>query len=261
MDTLARRSLLPQIASLFAAQARAYCLSALIAGAFGIAAMTLVSMLITRGAAELDWDPVAIWKSMTFFHQMLFVFGMLLALWAPILLAARGVCRIATDQLAGQPVSLNKILSDMVRFIPAALVYALIIGFPMMIGVSILIVPGIVVASAFVLVVPTGANESLGIFATLRRGVSLGMRVFGKALLLTLGSGALIIVLILFRIAFMDRFLPSAYTSLYAVRFALTYIPSLLVLILANISFTLLYHEARAVEVPPFPDGPPAVQP
>ena len=72
---------------------------------------------------------------------------------------------------------------------------------------------------------------------------------------------ALIIALIILRIAFFDRFLPSTYTSLFAVRFALTYVPSLLVLILANISFTLLYQEARAMDAPPTPGGPPPIQP
>ncbi len=261
MDTLARRSLLPHMASLFAAQARAYCLSALIAGAFGIASLTVVSMLIARGAAEAGWDPVTIWKSMTFSRQMLTVFGMLLALWAPILIAARGVCRITTDQLSGQAISLSRVLSDMARFIPAALVYALIIGVPTMIGSSIFFIPGFVLASIFVLIVPTSTNESLGIIAALRRGVSLSWRVLNKALLLTFVSGVLVGLLVVLRILFLDRLISSANSSLFVVRFALTYIPALLVLILANISFTLLYHEARAVEVPPFPDGPPAVQP
>jgi hypothetical protein len=249
------------MASLFAAQARAYCLSALIAGALGIAAMTVVSMLMVRGAAEVGWDPVAIWKSMTYSHQLLAVFGMLFALWTPILLAARGVCRITTSQLAGQPISLRDVLVDMARFIPAALIYALIIGVPALIGSSILFIPGIVIASLFVLVIPTSTNESLGIFATLRRGLSLGGRVFGKELLLTLASGAAVGLLLVLRIVFVDRFIPGTYSSLFAIRFALTYIPALLVLILANISFTLLYQEAHALEASPAPGSPSGLQP
>src|SRR5262249_12255893 len=116
-------------------------------------------------------------------------------------------------------------------------------------------VPGIVIASLFVLVVPTSVFESLGIFAAFRRGISLGNRVFAKELLLTLGAGDLTVVLILFRIVFFDRFLPGTRSSLFALRFALTYIPALLVLILANICFTLLYQEARAAEKPPASPG------
>jgi hypothetical protein len=261
MTTLARPSLLSRMASLFAAQARVYCLSTLIAGALGIAALTVVSMLMVRGGAEVGWDPVAIWRSMTFSHQLLAVFGMLCALWTPILLAARGVCRITTSQLAGQSISLRDVLVDMARFIPAAFVYALIIGVPTLIGSSILFIPGIAIASLFVLVVPTSTNESLGIFATLRRGVSLGGRVFGKELLLTLAAGASVGLLLVLRIVFLDRFIPGTYSSLFALRFALTYIPSLLVLILANISFTLEYHEARAVETVPVPGGSTPYQP
>jgi hypothetical protein len=261
MTSLARPSLLSRMATLFAAQARVYCLSTLIAGALGIAALTVVSMLMVRGAAEVGWDPVAIWRSMTFSHQLLAVFGMLFALWAPILLAARGVCRITRSQLAGQPISLPDVLGDMARFIPAALVYALIIGVPTLIASSILFIPGIVIASLFVLVVPTSTNESLGIFATLRRGVSLGMRVFAKELLLTFASGASVGLLLVLRIVFLDRFFPGTYSALFALRFALTYIPALLVLILANISFTLLYHEARTANTARAPGGPSPYRP
>src|SRR5215468_2798686 len=121
----ARPSLLSRTAQLFAGQARAYCLSALIAGVLGIAALTVVSTLVVYGGAQAQFDPLALWKSMSFSRQLAFVFGLLLALWTPILLAARGVCRITADQLAGQPVLLSKVLADMARFIPAALIYAL----------------------------------------------------------------------------------------------------------------------------------------
>lgn len=251
----ARPPLLSRTAQLFAAQARLYCLSALVAGVLGIAALTIVSTLVIYSAGEPLTDPMVLWKSMTFSRQLISVFGLLLALWAPILLGARGVCRITASQLAGQPISLNQVLADMARFIPASLIYSLVIGIPMLIGTSILIVPGIVVTALYALVVPAGVNESLGIFAALRRGISLGIGVLGKEIALAVACAALIVVLIIFRIVFFDRLLPSTYTSLFAVRFALTYIPALLVLILANISFTLLYHEARATEAPPVSDG------
>ncbi len=261
MSTVAQPSLLARTAQLFAAQARVYCLSALAAGALGIAALTVVSTLVVYSGGSGSFDAVTVWRSMTFSRQMMFVFGLIFALWSPILLAARGVCRTTTDHLAGRSISLSDVLADMARFVPAALIYALIIGFPMMIGLSILIVPGIVVAAFFALVVPASVNESLGIFAALRRGVSLGLRVLGKELSLTLACAALIVVLVILRILFFDRFLPSTYRSLFATRFALTYIPALLVLILANISFTLLYYEARELEASAVPGVPTAPQP
>jgi hypothetical protein len=239
---------LSRMARLFAVQARVYCLSTLIAGALGIAALTAMSLWIIHAAGEGQLDARAIWQSMTGSHQLLSVFGLIFALWAPILLAARGVCRITTDQLAGQPVLLSKVLSDMARFIPAALVYALICGFTATIGLSILIVPGIFIASLFALVVPTATNESLGMFAALRRGVSLSVRELNRTVLLTFASAVLVGILVVLRIVLLDRFIPSTYGSLFALRFALTYIPALLVLILANISFTLLYQEARIAE-------------
>src|SRR5262245_29792482 len=192
MNAQPRPSLLPQIARLFAANARLYCLSALVAGLVGIASLTLVSMLMVRGAGEGNLDPRAIWQSMAGSHQISAFLGMLLAVWTPILLAARGVCRITADQLSGRSLSLSAVLADMARFIPAALAYSLIIGLPTVIGATILFIPGMVVASLFVLVIPAGAGEALGFLAALRRGLSLGNRVFVKNLLITIASWALV---------------------------------------------------------------------
>src|SRR4029077_2052502 len=147
MNAQARPSLLVGMARLFAAQARLYCWSALIAGLLGIVSLTAVSMFMVRGAGEGELDPRALWQSMTFTHQMIALFGLLFAFWMPILLAARGVCRITTEQLSARPISLSQVIGDMLRFIPAALVYSLIIGFPTMIGSTILFLPGMVIAS------------------------------------------------------------------------------------------------------------------
>jgi len=256
MNTQARPSLLPQMARLFAAQVRVYCLSVGIAGLLGIASLTVVALFMARGAEKVGFDPVMTWKSITFTQQLAVVFGLQFALWTPILLAARGISRITTDQLSGQPISLNKILMDMIGFVPAALVYSPIIGFATMITSSIFFVPGIVVASLFVLVVPTTVNESAGIFAALRRGISLSPKVFGKALMLTLACAALVVLIVILRI---NRFLPDT-RVFFALRFTLSYIPALLLLVLSNICFTLLYYEARAREAPPTLPGIPRLQ-
>src|SRR5215475_5939634 len=95
----ARPPLLSRTAQLFAAQARLYCLSALVAGVLGIAALTAVSFAMARGGEKVGFDPLAIWRSMSFGQQWMSIFGTLFALWSPILLAARGVCRITANQL------------------------------------------------------------------------------------------------------------------------------------------------------------------
>jgi hypothetical protein len=260
MNTLARRSLLPNMARLFAAQVRVYCLSALIVGVLGIVALTAMSLSVVRAAGEGTPNLAELWESMTFSRHLAFIFSLIYSVWLPILLAARGVCRITANQMAGEQVSLSKVFADMARFIPAALIYSLIIGVTSMIGFSILIIPGIFVASLFVLVVPTGIYERSGIFATLRRGVSLSYRVWNKALLLTFVSGLVVVLLVLLRNELLDRILPGQSPSLFVVRFALVYIPALLVLILANISFTLLYHEAPTAIAPLDPEPTPGVQ-
>lgn len=230
-------------------------MSVLIAGVLGIASLTAVSLASYPAANSEPFDPVALWRSMGVSGQLFFIFGLVFGFWTPVLVAARGVCRITTNQISARPISLQLVLADMLRFIPAALFYSLIIGIPAMIGSSMLFLPGIVLVSLFALVVPTSVNEPGGVFATLRHGVSLGGKVFGKLLLLTLASCALMVIMVALRAYGLDPFLPSSGLALFAMRFAVTYVPSLLVLVLANICFTLLYLEARGAETPVSPSS------
>lgn len=238
-------SVLPQMARLFAAEARLYCLSALIAGALGIAALTAVSIFMVRGAGEGPLDARTVWQSMTFSHQLIALFGMLFGLWTPVLLAARAVCWITTEKVASRPVSLAMAGRTMATFIPAAVIYSVIIGLPAMIGATIFLVPGIVVASLFVLVVPISVNERLGVFSTVGRALSLGGNVFLKELLFTTISAVLVVLVVVFRNVVFSRLVPGTQVYLFPVKFALVYLPALLVLVLVNICFTLLYYEAR----------------
>lgn len=255
-----KASLLPQMARLFVARAGLYCASALIAGAVGIAALTTVSITSFSVLGGGPADPVSLWRSMTFSRQLIFIFGSLFGLLTPILIAARAVCRITSDQISGHASSLAAVVGDMARFIPSALVYSLIIGFPAMIGSAMLFLPGIVIASLFALVVPTSTQEAGGIFATLRRGLSLCGKVFGKALLLSLASFALLVIVLVLRINLLDRFLSGPLAMQFGLRLSLTYIPALLVLILANICFTLIYREASGQEISTDPKTMGAVQ-
>jgi hypothetical protein len=245
-----KAALLPQMARLFAARAGLYCVSALIAGALGIAAITAVTITSFSVLSGGPSDPVSLWRSMTFSRQLIFIFGSLFGLLTPILLAARAVCRITSDQISGHASSLATVVGDMARFFPSALVYSPIIGFPAMIGSAMLFLPGIVIASLFALVVPTSTQEAAGIFAILRRGLSLCGKVFGKVLVLSLASFALLVIVLVLRINLLDRFLSGAPAMLFVLRISLTYVPALLVLILANICFTLIYREASEQEAP-----------
>lgn len=243
------------MARLFAAQAPLYCVAAGIPGLLGIISLTALSLFMVRGAGGGDVDPRTLWASMSFSHQLIAVFGLILGLWTPILLAARAVCRTTAAQLAQSAIAPADLLSDMARFIPAALLYSLVIGIPSMIGASILFVPGMVVASLFVLVVPVTVNEPAGMIAALRRGLTLGGQVLAKDLLIVLASSVLLGLILVLRIMFIDRFLPGSYRWLFPVRFAIVYIPALLLLVLSNICFTLLYHEAEASHGQLIPPG------
>jgi hypothetical protein len=247
-------SLLSRMVAQFAARAGIYCASALIAGVLGIILHTSLILFDLHGAEPGKMDPMMLWRSMSASRQLIAVFGSIFAVWIPVLLAARGTCRITIGQLSGQALSLREILADMAAFLPAALVYSIVIGFPVILGSFLMLIPGILIAALFVLVVPAGVNEPGTIFAVLRRGFSLSGKVFGRSLLITVGSIALIVITLVVRIVGLDQFLTGPPALQFGMRTAVSYIPALLVLVLANICYTLLYLNAcKQMPVEPHP--------
>jgi hypothetical protein len=241
-------SLLARMARLFGARPVSYYAAALVPGVAGVALMTALFVFILQGGQPGASDPLSLWRALSVGGKLLVFAGMFWGIWTPVLLAARTTCRIAVKLLENQSVSLATTLVDMVRFVPAALLYSLIFGLASMIGSYILFLPGFFVLSAFTLVVPSGVLESKGIFATLGRGVSLASRVYGRSVLLVFASAALMVLVMLLRITGLDRLVSGTPTQVSAFRLALIYLPGLLVLILANICFTLLCVDARGME-------------
>jgi hypothetical protein len=233
------------MAQMFSRRARLYCISAGVPGLLGLAALMAVSLVMLHGA-QGQYDPVVLWAAMSFSKKMISIFGLIFALWTPVLLAAHAVCRITADQLSGSATDLSRLFAEMARFLPAALVYSLVIGIPVMFGASVFVIPGMIVASLFALVVPVSIYESLGVLGALRRGLALGGHVLGKNVVIVFSSGLLIGLVFFLRAALFDRFLPDTYRVFLLVRFVLLYVPASLLLVLANICFTVLYHEARA---------------
>ena len=52
------------------------------------------------------------------------------------------------------------------------------------------------------------------------------------------------------RIVTIDRLLPSSGITSFALRYAIVYVPALLLMVLANVGFTLIYFAARRLENP-----------
>ena len=150
------------------------------------------------------------------------------------------------DQVSGRPSAFSTVLADMARFLPAALVYTPIIGLASMIGFSMCFAPGVVIVSLFALVIPAGAQEAAGVFAALRQGVSLAPKVLGRTAMVTIGCCVLMVIVVVLRHLGMDPFLSGP--GLFLFRIVIMYVPGLLLLVLANIAFTLLYLEAKGRE-------------
>lgn len=242
--------LLSEIARLFAQRAGQYCLSAAIVGVLGVTVFVALSLYMLSGNPPDQRDPVLLWKSMSEGQKFGAIFGLNFALWTPVLLGARAACRITTAQLANQELALPAIVVDMLRFLPSALVYALVIGVPVMMGSSCFVVPGLLIASFFTLVVPVRVSETLGIFPALRRNFSLTGKVFGGLFLITFLCAVVIAGVIALRVVTIDRWLPAAGIASLGLRLAIPYVPALLLMVLANVGFTLIYFAARRLENP-----------
>jgi hypothetical protein len=250
MSTNPDPPLLREVARLFAQRVGEYCFSAAIAGALGVTVIVAMSLYMLSGSPPGQWDPVSLWKSMGEGKKFAAIFGLILALWTPVLLGARAVCRITSAQLANQELALSAIVVDMLRFLPSALVYALVIGLPVMMGSSCFFIPGLLVASLFTLVVPVSVNEPVGIFPALRRNFSLVRNVFGGLFLITFLCAVVIGGVIALRVASIDRWLPAVGVASMGLRLAIPYVPALLLMVLANVGFTLIYFAARRQENP-----------
>lgn len=208
----------------------------------GLLGLTWV-FLRSRGGGE-GADLRATWAAMTTTDTMEFL--ALFSLWItlPYALVGRGICRIASDQIAGREITFPKEASDMLAFLPSAIVLAVIASIAAFVGVAFLLVPGFVAGGLFSFVLPAGAVEGIGPVASLRRGLSLVWRVVGRVLLLFFAYSALVFV-----VTILQGISLAAVPHISLIRapiFAIwTFIP-IVPLALLYICFTLLYFEARA---------------
>jgi hypothetical protein len=205
------------------------------------ALLWVVWFFIVRPAGQADLR--AVLHAMTFTDELEFLALFFLWITVPFAVAGRGLCRVASEQIASREISPRGVMEEMVTFIPSAFLLGAVASTAVFIGVCLLVVPGFVAAAAFSLVVPAAAIEKIGPFAALRRGLSLVGKVFGRVLLLFFGYGLLIAATTI-----LHGTLLSSAPHIALVRVAIIVLCSALPLVplaLLNIALTLLYLEAR----------------
>ena len=168
-------------------QPGAYFLVAILPHVVAIGLPILIGRLVVRVAAVhppagANWDPLTLWTSMNWGTRLLIILAMVAMATVPIYVVARGVSRLALEQQRNVSISLGAVLVDMLRFVPTAVFYFLALGLATFLGYSILVVPGLLIASACALIIPAGIDARLGPLAAVRRGISLGGRVFWRVL-------------------------------------------------------------------------------
>jgi hypothetical protein len=189
------------------------------------------------------------WLAMTTANKLEFLGLFLLWVTIPYAVAGRGICRIASDEIAGRETTFRKEVYDMLAFLPSAAVLGAIAGVVAFVGAVFLLIPGFVAGGLFSLVLPAGAVEGLGPFAALRRGFSLIGRVTGRVLILFFAYGAVVFAAMILQSILVGS-APKALSIRAPIMVICSFIP-IVPLALLFICFTLLYLEARA----PKPDA------
>ncbi|MBZ5530170.1 MAG: hypothetical protein LAO20_01945 [Acidobacteriia bacterium] len=246
---------------MLSARPAAYAVVAILPYVVAIGLLVLIGRMIhLKPAVHESWDPVSLWKSMGWGERLLIVLAFIASATVPSYLAARGVCRMALEQQKDVRIPLGKVLLDMLRFIPTAVLYFAMIGIPSYLGGWCFVVPGLLITTACALIVPAGIDGQLGPLAAIRRGFSLIKRVFGRVLAVYV---CFLIFVILGQVvasnvagvvaAQSDS--PAAMFSALGVWFLITQVAMALV----NIMVTLFYCEARDMGAPPLVPAVPGV--
>ena len=196
-----------------------------------------------------SWDPLTLWRSMSWGERLLNILAMIASATVPMYLAARGVCRLALEQQRDVELSMDVVLWDMMRFFPTAVLYFLMLGIATFLGGSFLVVPGLLIASACALIIPAGVDGQLGPVLAIRRGISLAKRVFGRVL----GVYASYLALVIAGRVVLNAFMAGDEVPGpgFFVLLALWFLGLLLGMAQVNIMFTLLYSEAGEMDAAP----------
>ena len=202
-------------------------------------------VLHVQAPATEQLDPITLWRSMGWGSKFLIILAEIASTTVPTYVAARGICRLALEQQKNVSVSLGTVLSDMLSFMPVALLYFMVLGIVTFLG-NILFVPGLLATTSFALIIPAGIDGQLGPLAAIRRGVSLVRPVFGRVLgayacYLALIIGGLVVATIFLSVMSGDE----GSSSGFPVPLGLWLLVALFAIAPLNIMFTLLYCEAR----------------
>jgi len=229
-------------------QPGAYFVVAILPPLVALGLVVLIGRLLVL-AHEPTVDPLALWASMHWGTHLLIWLAGIASITVPMYLVARGVSRLALEQQRDVDISLGAVLVDMLRFVPTAMLYFLVLGIATFLGSLFLVVPGLVIASACALIIPAGIDGRLGPLAAVRRGISLGGRVFWRVL----GVYASYLA---FAIA--GRVVLSIFTAGgeaqgfgFFVLLGLWFMTLLLAAAPVNIMVTLLYCQASEMDAPP----------
>ena len=229
-------------------QPGAYFLVAILPHIGVLGLVILIGRLLVR-AHPPAVDPLTLWTSMSWGMRLLIILAIVAMATVPMYVVARGVCRLAMEQQRDVSISLGAVLVDMLRFLPTAVLYFLALGIATFLGGALLVVPGLLIASACALIIPAGIDGQLGPFAAIRRGISLVRRVFGRVLGVYASYLAFVIAGRMVLTIFVAGDGGSGFG--FFVLLGLWFVALLLAMAPVNIMFTLLYCEAREMDAAP----------
>jgi hypothetical protein len=228
------------------ARPAAYAVVAILPHVVILGLVMLIGRVVLRVPPQAsEQDPMTLWQSMDWGSKLLIILAEVALITVPAYVAARGICRLALEQQKNVSVSLGAVLSDMLSFLPVALLYFLVLGIVTFLG-SMFVIPGLLATTWFALIIPAGIDGQLGPLAAIRRGVSLVRTVFGQVfgayacyLALVIGGGVVMAIFLSVMTGGEDS------SSGFLMPLGLFLLVALYAYAPLNIMFTLLYCEAR----------------
>lgn len=235
----------------------AYVLATIFPYVLIVGSSILIGRLIVHfnpPAVREGWDPITLWRSMPWGERLLIMLAMSASAVVPSYMVARGVCHMVLDHERGDDPSLLRTLADMLRFLPVAILYFVLLGTPAFVGGLFFVIPGLIITSACAFIIPTGTEARLGPLAAVRRGLLLIKPFFGRVLATYgcyLGFGFILQVTLPMLLGNVDASLGPTVVVVLLAFLVLLFFPAIALL---NIMITLFYCEARDLQTSAIPN-------
>ena len=164
-----------------------------------IGIMLLVRTVQPAGP-DAQWDPVHVWKSMSWLMRCTWIVCFLSYFYLSPMLALAGISEIVTAEQGRTELSLGDVLGRVVRALPRLIGLSFAVGILATFGFEAFVLPGLAVLAITTFAVPAIMLEGKSMRAAWRRSASLVRQ--GRGGVVALGGGLALTLIAIFCVVF-----------------------------------------------------------